>query len=55
MRGIIVDLTDRTINQFLLSTHYTSPTITLELEHRMTTSHIQSPWLAWILIDDGRP
>lgn len=54
-RGVMMDISARTINQILFGKLYMIPTITLELEHQMTKTHNQWPWIAWVLTYNGDP
>lgn len=55
VRGVIVYIPYHTINWILFGQLYTGSTITLELDHRMTTIPNQWPQIACILNDNGDP
>lgn len=55
VRGVDIDISERTLNRFLFGLDYQIPGAIPELEHRLFTRATQRPWLARILTDGGEP
>lgn len=55
VRGVTIDILARTLNRMLFGLNYKAPAAVPDLEHCITTTSNQRPWLSRLLTDKGNP